>query len=211
MSAQPEDSRALHYAAIVASPDDAIVAKDLQGTIVSWNGAAERIFGYSAAEVVGKSITVIIPGDRLGEETEVLTRIRRGELVSHYETIRRRKDGTLVPISLTVSPVRNAQGQIIGASKVARDITDRRRAEAALAETERRQRDLQERLIALAEASGKLFGKPSLDDVQPRVLEIARALIPADAYAVWRFTHDRWHIGASSGVSDVFLHGVTPP
>jgi PAS domain S-box-containing protein len=116
-------------AAIVSSSDDAIVSKDLNGTIMSWNLAAERIFGYSAAEAVGRHITMIIPPDRLHEEDEVLGRIRRGQSVDHFETIRRRKDGSLLPISLTVSPVRNPSGEIIGASKIARDITDRRHAD----------------------------------------------------------------------------------
>jgi PAS domain S-box-containing protein len=116
-------------AAIVSSSDDAIVSKDLNGTIMSWNVAAERIFGYSSAEAVGRSITLIIPPDRLYEEDEVLRRIRSGQTVDHFETVRRRKDGSLLPISLTVSPVRSPTGEIIGASKIARDITDRRRAD----------------------------------------------------------------------------------
>jgi PAS domain S-box-containing protein len=121
---------ALRLAAIVDSSDDAIISKDLNGIVVSWNGAAERMFGFSAAEMVGQSIRLLIPGDRQQEEDEVLSRIRRGERVEHYETVRRRKDGSAIPVSLTVSPIRNAEGKIIGASKIARDIGDRRRAEA---------------------------------------------------------------------------------
>ncbi len=120
---------AQHFAAIVESSDDAIVSKDLNGIIVSWNRAAERMFGYTAAEMIGQSIRRIIPADRQQEEDEVLSRIRRGERVEHYDTIRQRKDGTLVPVSLTVSPIRGQDGTIVGASKIARDISERERAE----------------------------------------------------------------------------------
>jgi PAS domain S-box-containing protein len=121
---------AYRLAAIVESSDDAIVSKDLNGTITSWNKAAERVFGYAAEEMIGQSIRRIIPRDRQSEEDEVLARIRRGERVDHFETIRLRKDGTLVPISLTVSPLRNRDGRVIGASKIARDISERVRLQA---------------------------------------------------------------------------------
>ena len=125
-----EDGAAHRLAAIIESSDDAIVSKDLNGVITSWNQGAERLFGYTAAEVVGKSITIIIPADRLHEEREVLTRIRAGKKVDHFETLRRHKNGTLVPISLTVSPIREADGTVVGASKIARDISYRLEAEA---------------------------------------------------------------------------------
>ena len=111
------------------SSDDAIVSKDLNGIVTSWNRAAERMFGYAAAEMIGKSILTIIPDDRRAEEDDVLGHIRKGEKVDHFETVRRRKDGTLVPISLTVSPIRDEHGVVIGASKIARDISERRQAE----------------------------------------------------------------------------------
>jgi PAS domain S-box-containing protein len=114
---------------IIESSDDAIVSKDLSGIITSWNPGAARLFGYSAKEVIGKSITILIPEDRLNEESTILNRIRRGERIEHYETIRRRRDGTPVEISLTVSPVRDAQGRVVGASKIARDISERKRAQ----------------------------------------------------------------------------------
>jgi PAS domain S-box-containing protein len=120
-----------HLARVVESSDDAIVSKDLDGIIKSWNRAAERIFGYSADEVVGKSIRIIIPADRQDEEDMVLSRIRSGRSVRHFETVRQRKDGSLVPISLTVSPIRDEAGRVIGASKIARDITDRARGAIA--------------------------------------------------------------------------------
>jgi two-component system, chemotaxis family, CheB/CheR fusion protein len=115
--------------AIIESSDDAIVSKNLNGIVTSWNRGAERLFGYAADEVVGQSITILIPPERHHEETMVLERIRRGERIDHYETVRRRKDGTSVDISLTVSPVRDTVGRIVGASKIARDITERRRAQ----------------------------------------------------------------------------------
>lgn len=121
---------AQHLSAIVESSEDAIVSKDLNGVISTWNRGAERLFGYTAEEVVGKPITILIPPERLGEEPTILERIRRGDHVSHFETVRRRKDGSEVPISLTVSPVRDRNGTIVGASKIARDITAQKRAEA---------------------------------------------------------------------------------
>ena len=128
MAADPAVNAA-RLAAIVSSSDDAIVSKTLEGVITSWNPGAERIFGYTAAEAVGQHITLIIPEERYGEEREVLARLVKGERIDHFETVRRTKDGRSVEISLTVSPVRNAAGRIVGASKVARDISDRRRLE----------------------------------------------------------------------------------
>ena len=117
-------------AAIVEFSDDAIISKNLKGVIVSWNRGAERLFGYTAAEAIGKPVTMLIPPDRQNEEPGIIERIRHGEPIDHYETIRRRKDGSLVDISLSVSPVRNSRGRVIGASKIARDISQRRQAES---------------------------------------------------------------------------------
>jgi PAS domain S-box-containing protein len=119
-------------AAIVESSDDAIVGKTLDGTIVSWNGGAARMFGYSADEVIGKSITLIIPPERIDEEDTILTKLRRGERIDHFDTVRVTKDGRRLEISLSVSPIRDERGRIVGASKIARDITMRKRAEEAL-------------------------------------------------------------------------------
>ena len=129
-------------ATIVETSDDAIISKNLDGIILTWNRGAQRIFGYTATEVVGKPITVLMPPDRLDEETGILARLRQGERIDHYETVRRRKDGTLIDISLTVSPVRDKAGQIIGASKIARDITAQKRTEAALRDSGRRLQDI---------------------------------------------------------------------
>ena len=125
-------------AAIVDSSDDAIISKSLDGQIQTWNAGAQRLFGYSAEEVVGRSITLLIPQDRQYEEPVLLARLRRGERIDHYETVRVTKDGRHLNISLSVSPVRNAEGQIVGAAKVARDITAQKRAEAALRKSEQR-------------------------------------------------------------------------
>lgn len=118
-----------HLTSIVEFSDDAIVSKDLTGVITSWNRGAERLFGYTAEEIVGRSITVLIPPENHDEEPSILRRIRRGEQIDHYETVRVRKDGSRVDISLTVSPIKDATGKIVGASKIARDISDRKRAE----------------------------------------------------------------------------------
>jgi PAS domain S-box-containing protein len=122
---KPEAYTQALLAAIVESSDDAIITKDLDGRITSWNGGAQRIFGYTPEEIIGRPVSVLIPDDRQGEEADILARIRRGERVDHFDTIRRRKDGSLVPISLTISPIRTADGTIIGASKIARDISER--------------------------------------------------------------------------------------
>lgn len=128
----PSASANAFLAAIVESTDDAIVSKDLNGTITSWNRGAELLFGYSAEEMIGESILRLIPLDRVTEEADILGRIRRAEKVDHFETVRRRKDGSLVDVSVTVSPIRDPEGTVIGASKIARSITDRRLAEKVL-------------------------------------------------------------------------------
>ena len=116
-----------------SNPDDAIIGEDLDGTITSWNWGAQHIYGYSAQEVIGKPVTMLIPPERQHEEPSILERIRRGERIGNYETVRRRKDGSLVDISLTVSPVKGTDGKITGASKIARDISERKRSEAYIA------------------------------------------------------------------------------
>lgn len=131
-------------AAVVESSDDAIISKGLDGVITSWNSSAEKMFGYTAAEAVGQHITMIIPPDRREEETGIIERLRQGKRIDHFETIRMRKDGTLLDISLAISPVRDGTGRVVGASKVARDITERKRIDRAL-------RDSEEQLRLLAE------------------------------------------------------------
>ena len=118
-------------ASLISSADDAIVSKNLDGIVTSWNRSAEKLFGYTAEEMIGKPIHILIPPDRPEEEPQILARIRRGERIEHYETKRIRKDGRLIDIVITVSPMKDALGRIIGASKIARDITDRKRWEKA--------------------------------------------------------------------------------
>ncbi len=136
------DQAARRLASIVESSDDAIVSKDLDGIVTSWNVGAERLFGYSADEMIGRPITTIVPADRQDEEPHILSRLRRGERLDHVETVRRRKDGRLIDVSLTISPLRNADGKVVGASKIARDVTERRKAEADLRASEQRLQDL---------------------------------------------------------------------
>jgi PAS domain S-box-containing protein len=161
-----------HLTAIVASAEDAIISKDLQGIIRSWNKGAERLFGYTAEEIIGKSVMLLIPEGRRDEEPRILERIRAGERLEHYETVRRRKDGTEIEISLTVSPITDPTGQVIGASKIARDITERKRAEELVRETQQRYRhmvhalpaavytcDAQGRVLLYNEAAVDLWGR----------------------------------------------------
>ena len=131
------DETAARLASIVESSDDAIISKDLNGYITSWNSAAERMFGYTPAEMVGRHITTIIPIERRSEEDHVINEIRHGRRVGHFETVRCRKDGSLIDVSLTVSPIHASDGHVIGASKIARDITEQKRLQQAAAEASR--------------------------------------------------------------------------
>jgi len=137
---QHDQTGLAHMAAIVQSSDDAIISKTLDGIVTSWNAAAEELFGYSAEEMLGRGIILLIPPDRLDEEADILSHIRRGEGMRHLDTTRRRKDGTLIDVAITTSAIKDAAGNIIGASKIARDITERKRAEAALRDSEQRTR-----------------------------------------------------------------------
>jgi len=159
-TARRETERAAaQLVSIVESSDDAIISKNLNGIITTWNRAAERIFGYKAEEAVGQPVTLLIPPERHNEEPGIIARIRRGERIDHYETVRRRKDGSAIDISLTVSPMRDRNGVIVGASKIARDITDRKQAEAKLRDSERRLQDLLTAIpaaIYTTDAAGRL-------------------------------------------------------
>src|SRR4030095_9391738 len=128
------EKAAMRLAAAVQSSHDAIAAKTLNGIITDWNQSAERIFGYKPKEIIGKSVLTLIPKERHVEEREILTKIRHGESLDHYETARGRKDGTLIDVSLTISPIKGPKGEIVGVSKIARDITNRRQSERRLAE-----------------------------------------------------------------------------
>jgi PAS domain S-box-containing protein len=160
------EQRLRWYASIVDSSEDAIVSKDIAGTITTWNNGAERLFGYTSDEIVGKPITFLIPSDRYAEERAILERISRGEQIESYETVRRRKDGSLINVSLTISPVRDAEGKIVGASKIARDITRQKRAEhrekMLMAELDHRVRNSLTRVAMLTTSSRR--DKNSIDE-----------------------------------------------
>jgi PAS domain S-box-containing protein len=176
-----DDLAAHHYRAIIESSEDAILSKDLNGVILSWNASAQRLFGFTAEEVVGKPITIIIPVDRLDEEPLILEKINRGERIEHFETVRQRKDGTLVDISLTISPIRNSRGKVVGASKIARDITDLRRAR------DRQHlllREMSHRVKNLFALSGSIVGLSARSAKSPQELaESTRARLAALARA----------------------------
>jgi PAS domain S-box-containing protein len=156
-------SHSQQLVAIVESTDDAIISKDLDGIIATWNKGAEKLFGYEAAEVIGLPITILFPPELQDEEAGILARIKRGERIEHYETVRQRKDGRRIPISLTVSPIQDSAGQIVGASKIARDISSRKRVEETQA--------------ALYDFTNRLFRAESTDDIYEAALDaIVRAL-----------------------------------
>src|ERR1043165_9351806 len=160
-------------AALIESADDAIISKTLDGIITSWNKGAERIFGYTADEVIGKSVTILIPEGHLDEEPAILARLRAGQRIEHYETIRVAKDGRLLDISLTVSPIKGPDGKIVGASKIARDITEQRQARRALDEATERLKlaldaarlgdwsyDIKTDVVSMSETAADIFGIP---------------------------------------------------
>ncbi len=175
-------------AAIVESSEDAIVGKDWNGVITSWNKGAERIFGYVAEEVVGKPITILMPPDRQDEERGILERIRRGERIEHYETVRQRKDGSLVDISLTVSPIRDAEGKIIGASKIGRDITERKRSEEQIAILAREAEHRAKNVLATVQATVNLTQSDTPDGLKRAIGGRIQAL--ANVHRL--FVESRW-------------------
>jgi PAS domain S-box-containing protein len=182
------EDAALRLAAIVESSDDAIVGKDLDGTITSWNAAAERIFGYTAEEIIGKSITILIPPDYKKEEEAIIERIRRGQRVEHFETVRQRKHGSLIDVSMTISPVKNSYGKIIGASKIARDITDRKRSEAQIVNLAHEAEHRTKNILATVQAAVRLSHSNTPDDLK-RLIE---GRINALAKVHTLFVDSRW-------------------
>ena len=185
------DERSHWLSSIVESSDDAIVSKSLNGIIATWNKGAERIFGYPAEEAIGRPITIVIPEDRQNEETEILRRIRGGERIDHFETIRRRKDGRLIAISLTVSPVKNAEGEIIGASKIARDITEQKQSQEQIATLAREVEHRGKNLLASVQAIVNL----SQSDSPKGLKEAIEGRIQALANVQSLFVDSRW-VGA---------------
>jgi PAS domain S-box-containing protein len=179
---------AQRIASIVESSDDAIISKDLNGIITSWNKGAQRIFGYVAEEVIGKPVTMLMPLDRQDEERGILERIRRGERVDHYETIRQRKDGSRIDISLTVSPIRDANGKIIGASKIARDITDHKRSEQHMAILAREAEHRAKNVLATVQATVHLTQADTRDGLKQAIEGRIQAL--ANVHKL--FVDSRW-------------------
>ncbi len=161
------DWKLAHFAAIVGSSQDAIIGKTLDGTITSWNAAAEQLYGYTEDEAVGQPITSLLPPNRPDEIAALLAKVRQGEVIKRFNTIRRRKNGTLVEVSLTLSPIRNSDGQIVGAVTIARDITEEKRADAAVRESEQCVRaicDLALDAVVMVDASGKaLYWNPAAE------------------------------------------------
>ncbi len=175
-------------AALVESSDDAIVGKDLNGVITSWNRGAERIFGYSAEQVIGKPVSILIPPDRRHEEASILARIRRGEHLEHYETVRLRKGGSEVEVSITVSPIKNAAGKIIGASKIARDLTGRRESEAQIASLAREAEHRTKNVLATVQATVRLSKGDTPDGLKQAIAGRIKAL--ANIHEL--FEQSRW-------------------
>ena len=178
-------------ASIIDSSDDAIVSKNLDGIITSWNSGAERIFGYSASEAVGQAITLVIPPDRQMEEREILTRIRRGERIDHFETVRQRKQGGLITVSLTVSPVKDADGKIVGASKIARDISEQKKNQQLIETLAREAEHRSKNLLANALATVNLSQSNSPEGLK----RVIAGRIQALANVCSLFAATRW-IGA---------------
>ncbi len=196
------DAARRQLASIVESSDDAIISKDLNGIITSWNPGAERLFGYAAADIVGKPVTIIIPDGLQDEEPDILARIRRGESIEHFETVRRCKDGRLVDISLTVSPMRDERGNILGASKIARDVTARKRAEAVLGRRAEEQ-------AALYRFTDRLFRAQSLEDVYAAALDAIMAALHCSRAAILRCDADGvMRFAAWRGLSDRYRAAV---
>jgi len=196
------DQARRQLASIVESSDDPIISMDINGVIVSWNPGAQRVFGYAAEDVVGKSIAIIIPAYLHDEEPRILARIRRGERVEHYETIRRHKDGRLLDISLTVSPMRDEQGKVVGASKIARDITARKRAEAVLAKRADEQ-------AALYRFTDKLYRATSLPDIYEAALDAIVAGLHCSRASILRCDTDGvMRFVAWRGLSDRYRDAV---
>jgi PAS domain S-box-containing protein len=182
------EQRLRWLAAIIESSDDAIVSKNLDGIITSWNRGAERIFGYTAEEAIGRPITMVIPQDRQDEERAILTRVRQGERIDHFETVRQCKGGNLITISLTVSPVKNAEGMIVGASKIARDITEQKRAQEQIATLAREAEHRSKNLLASVQATVML----SQSDTPKGLKQVIEGRIQALASVHSLFVATRW-------------------
>ena len=194
----------LHFlGTIVQSSDDAIVSKNLDGIVTSWNKGAERVFGYTAEEAIGQPITIVIPQDRRDEERTILTRIRRGERIEHFETVRQRKRGSLIVVSLTISPIKNTDGKIVGASKIARDITEQKRSQEQIDTLAREAEHRSKNLLASVQAMVNLSQADAVDDLK-KVIE-GRIQALANVHSL--FVATRW-IGAE--LSTILIQELAP-
>ena len=182
------EQRLRWLASIVESSDDAIISKNLDGIITSWNSGAERVFGYTAEEAIGQPITIVIPQDRRDEERSILTRIRRGERIDHFATVRQRKHGSLIDVSLTVSPVKNAEGIIVGASKSARDITEQKRSQEQIATLAREAEHRSKNLLATVQATVNLSQSDTPEGLKQAIE--GRILALANVHSL--FVESRW-------------------
>lgn len=189
--------------AIVQYSDDAIIGTNLEGIIESWNAGAERIFGYTATETIGRPVEILIPPDRRNEEPAILNRIRHGEHVDHYETIRRRKDGSLINISLTVSPIRDGEGKIVGASKIARDITERKRSEEQIAMLAHEAEHRAKNVLATIQATVRLTEAKTIAEFK-RVVE-GRVQALANVHTL--FVQSRW---SGAKLHDLVIKELAP-
>ena len=197
------EQRLRWIASIVELSEDVIISKNLDGIIISWNRGAERVFGYTPEEAIGQPITIIIPEDRHDEERQILTRIRRGERIEQFETVRRRKLGSLAVVSLTVSPVKDAEGKIVGASKIARDITEQKRSQEQIATLAREAEHRSKNLLATVQAAVHLSQSETSDGLKRAIEGRIQAL--ANVHSL--FVKSRW-IGAE--LSAVAKQELTP-
>jgi PAS domain S-box-containing protein len=197
------ETAAMRLAAVVQSSHDAIAAKTLNGIITDWNQSAERIFGYKPKEIIGKSVLTLIPKDRQDEEHEILRRIRRGESLNHYETVRRRKDGKLIDVSLTISPIKGSKGEVVGVSKIARDVTNQKQTQRRLAEQARLLdltndailvRDPRDRITYWNDGARELYGYSTEEALGKVSHKLLRTAHPESLSAIRRkLEHDtRW-------------------
>jgi PAS domain S-box-containing protein len=196
------EEAAIRLAAAVQSSHDAIAAKTLNGIITDWNQSAQRIFGYRPKEIIGKSVLTLIPKDRQDEEQEILRRIRRGESLDHYETVRRRKDGRLIDVSLTISPIKGPKGEIVGVSKIARDITNQKRTERRLNEQARLLdltndaiivRDCQDRIVYWNRGAEEMYGFPAKEALGKITHELLQTTHPENFQKIRRNLERRNH------------------
>ena len=191
------EQRLRWLASIVESSDDAIVSKNLDGIITSWNSGAERVFGYSASEAIGQPITLVIPENRHSEEHEILTRIRRGERIDHFETVRQGRHGSLIVVSLTVSPVKDANGKIVGASKIARDITEQKRNQELITTLAREAEHRSKNLLANTLAAVNLSQSSSPEGLKQTIVGRIQAL----ANVCSLFVATRWNGAELSAIA----------